>query len=124
MQGTRPDDVRPDVLVTDRFERLIAGRGEDRDRPCAVVAREREQRHRAERGEAAGPALRLCAPEVARVVREARVRLLRRWGPRAGCPQPPVGGRLAAGRIHDEVGAKLAAVGGADAVHVRCPRDG
>jgi len=42
---------RPSVGVTKLLQRLIAGRAEQRDGPCVVIARKREDRKRADRDE-------------------------------------------------------------------------
>lgn len=45
VEGTAADGVRPLLLMAEALQRLVPGRGEDRDGPGAVVGRKREERH-------------------------------------------------------------------------------
>ena len=61
VQRTGAYDSHPLLRVTETLEGLVARRGEDRHRPRAVIARECEQRNRAECGQASARGGRAAA---------------------------------------------------------------
>src|SRR5262245_65258061 len=120
VERARTNDLAPLVLVAKHLQRLVTRRGEDRHRPCAVVAGQRQQRERPERRQYWALPLRLTSAEEPRVVRESGVRMffMRRSCPNRG--QPLGTARLTAGGVDDEVGAEFFALRGSNAGHVRC----
>src|SRR5262245_22670461 len=88
VEWARTNDLAPPVLVAKHLQRLGTRRGEDRHRPCAVVAGQRQERDRPERRQYGALSLRLISAEEPCVVRESGVRMffMRRSCPKRGQP--------------------------------------
>ena len=122
LQRTRAHDVRPLVVVTQSFQRLIALGGEDGYGPRVVVTWQRQQRDRAKRCQRRSPAWRLSAGEVARVIGKTGIRLLLCGGRAPRATSHCRCARLSPGGIDDQIGLENVAAVSADAGHVRSAR--